>query len=286
MMSDTYVFQVDSELVNSVYDNQDNYLIESSSEKAAEQKKYCAIYFSSNNLYYPNTEAEFNNAIVAKNRFEWYGTRIEKASKHIFLRDVFKQWYLKGVNAKINHPDALLEFLKQETKGFEIITLGSSSGGFAAVYYGQLLAAETTYSFNGQYEVDSLLRKSSKEVDPILFRNQNDTNLRTYYDIFKVIKAPSKIFYFRSNKSEWDVEQYTHIKDLGINTFSFNTSHHGIPFAKTALPKVLNMDLSKINKFRNRNLNPVIFSFQVAGFKQTMKAVWAVAQKLWKKIGL
>lgn len=285
-MKDSYVFQVDSELVNSVYTDHDNYLIESSSEQAVGQKKYCAIYFSSNNIYYPNTEAEFNHAIVTKNRFEWYGTRIEKAVKHIFLRDVFKQWYLKGVNAKMNHPDALLAFLKKETQGFDIITLGSSSGGFAAVYYGQLLGAETTYSFNGQFEVDSLLTKSSKEVDPILFRNQNDTKLRTYYDIAKFITAPSSIFYFRSNKSEWDVEQYTHIKELELNIFSFNTSHHGIPFAKTALPKVLNLDLNSIKKFRNRQMSPVLFSFQVAGFKQTIKAVWVVVQKLLKKIGL
>lgn len=285
-MKDNYVFQVDSEVVNSVYANHDNYLIDSSSDKVGEKKKYCAIYFSSNSIYYPNTDAEFNRSIINKNRFEWYGTRIEKASKHIFLRDVFKQWYLKGINAKINHPDALLGFLKQETKGFDIITLGSSSGGFAAVYYGQLLGAETTYSFNGQFEVDSLLTKSSKEVDPILFRNQKDTNLRTYYNIAKYVEDPSRIFYFRSNKSKWDIEQYDYIKDLGVNTFSFNTSRHGMPFVTTALPKVLNMDLDQIKKFRNKPMNPLVFSFKVAGFKQTMKAIWAAVRKLLKKIGL
>lgn len=285
-MKDSYVFQVDSELVNSVYSAHDNYLIENSSGIDTGQLKYCAVYFSSNNLYYPNTAEEFNNAIVDKNRFEWYGTRIEKASKHIFLRDLYKQWYLKGVNAQINHPDKLLGFLKQETEGFEIVTLGSSSGGFAAVFYGQLLGAETIYSFNGQFEVDSLLKKSSKEIDPILFRNQNDTSLRAYYDISKFIKEPSKILYFRSNKSDWDVEQYTHIKDLGLNTFSFNTNHHGIPFAKTALPKVLNMTLDSISNFKGKKINPIVFSFQIAGIKQTMKAVWAIIRKLLKRIGL
>lgn len=285
-MKDTYVFQVDSELVNSVYSVHDNYLIENSSVQEDGHQKFCALYFSSNNLYYPNNEDEFNNAIVTKNRFEWYGTRIEKASRHIFLRDVFKQWYLKGVNAKMNHPDKILEFLKHETEGYEVVTVGSSSGGFAAVLYGQLLGAKHIYSFNGQFEVDSLLKKSSKEVDPILFRNQNDTHLRAYYDISKFIKEPSRILYFRSNQSEWDVEQHNHIKGLGLNTFSFNTNHHGIPFAKTALPNVLNMSFDAISKFKGRSLNPIFFSLRAAGFWQTFIAALSALRKLLKKIGI
>jgi len=283
-MKDSFVFQVDSPLVNTVYANQDNYLIEYSDDHKKDNENYCAIYFSSNNIYYPNSEAEFTSAIVKKNRFEWYGMRIQKATKHIFLRDVYKQWYLKGVNSEINHPSSLLAFLKEATAGYKIVTVGSSSGGFASVFYGQQLHAETIYSFNGQFEVNSLLKKSSEQVDPILFRNQNDPNLRKYYDIYNSIKEPLKIFYFRSNKSDWDVEQYNHIKDLNLNVLSFNTDHHGIPFAKTALPDVLNMSLEAIGKFTNGNLNPILFSLRVAGFRQTSIAVFSAMKKLLKRL--
>ena len=55
--------------------------------------------------------------IVEKNFFEWYNLRIEKAYKHIFVRDVFKQWYLSGINQSIDSPERLIEFLKNETDG-------------------------------------------------------------------------------------------------------------------------------------------------------------------------
>ena len=281
-MSNEFVFQVDSELVNSVYSSHDNFLIEYSSKKEKSNQEYCALYFSSNNIYFPNTEEVFNKAIVEGNRFEWYGTRFEKATKHVFIRDVHKQWYLTGINSKINNSRGIFEFLKQVTEGYMVITVGSSSGGYAAVLFGQLLNARHIYTFNGQFEVDSLLESSSENVDPILFRNQNNPVLREYYDIKKFIKDPSNINYFRSNKSDWDVEQHDHIKDLGINTFSFNTDHHGIPFAKTALPKLLNMKIQNLKKFKNKPMHPLIFSLRVGGFTQTSKAVLSILKKMLK----
>ncbi len=275
-----FVFQTDSELVNSVYTDHDNYLIENTPTPNRSGEKICAIYFSSNNIYYPNEEEVFDRHILKENRFEWYGTRIEKASKHIFMRDVHKQWYLTGINSKITDPAKMLEFLKQVTEGFKTVTIGSSSGGFAAVLFGQGLDAKQIYTFNGQFEVDSLLEKSSQSVDPIIFRKQHDQSLRPYYDVKKFIKDPLKIYYFRSNKSDWDVEQFDHIKELGLNCFSFNTGHHGIPFAKTALSKLINMDVKELDRFKDKKLHPLLFSVQIAGMKQTFKAVLPVLKKL------
>ena len=86
-----FVFQTDSDIVRNVYDTQHNYLIEYNEQ--CKDKTYCAVYFCSNDLYYPNVEDIFRKRIVEKNFFEWYNLRIEKAYKHIFVRDVFKQWY-------------------------------------------------------------------------------------------------------------------------------------------------------------------------------------------------
>lgn len=107
------MFQIDSEIVQSVYNKLPNYKIvydDSCSENR------CAIYFSSNNIYYPNTEEIFRKRIVEKDFFEWYHTRV-KARKHIFVRDVFKQWYIDGINTEIDSPEKLLTWLKQEAGG-------------------------------------------------------------------------------------------------------------------------------------------------------------------------
>jgi hypothetical protein len=108
-----FVFQTDSDIVRNVYDSQHNYLIEYNEQ--CKDKTYCAVYFCSNDLYYPNVEDIFRKRIVEKNFFEWYNLRIEKAYKHIFVRDVFKQWYLSGINQSIDSPERLIEFLKNET---------------------------------------------------------------------------------------------------------------------------------------------------------------------------
>ena len=108
-----FVFQTDSDIVRNVYDTQHNYLIEYNEQ--CKDKTYCAVYFCSNDLYYPNVEDIFRKRIVEKNFFEWYNLRIEKAYKHIFVRDVFKQWYLSGINQSIDSPERLIEFLKNET---------------------------------------------------------------------------------------------------------------------------------------------------------------------------
>ena len=136
-LDNTYVFQTDSETVRRVYETNNNYLIEYSKGGDADT---CAIYFSSNDIYYPNLEGIFTKRIVNKNFYEWYHTRINRASKHIFIRDVFKQWYLAGINAKIDSPEKLAAFLKQETQDYtNVITLGSSAGGYAAILYGSLI---------------------------------------------------------------------------------------------------------------------------------------------------
>jgi hypothetical protein len=107
------VFQTDSEIVNEYYSNSNNHLIE---YDQSQSKEYCVIYSSSNDLYYPNTEIAFQESIIKKNRFEWYGNRITYAHKHIFLRDLKKQWYLSGINQNINSHEKLFSFLKKKLK--------------------------------------------------------------------------------------------------------------------------------------------------------------------------
>jgi hypothetical protein len=62
----------------------------------------CIIYFSSNAIYFPNDRAAFCQKIVKENRFEWKNNILKSARKVIFIRDVLKSWYLKGISSNIN----------------------------------------------------------------------------------------------------------------------------------------------------------------------------------------
>ena len=277
----SFVFQSDSDVVNKLYSNNDNYLIE---YNALANENYCALYFSSNDLYYPNNELAFNEQLVKKNRYEWYGTRINYASKHIFLRDVKKQWYLTGINATLDTPQKLSDFLKKETEGYKVIALGSSAGGFASVIHGQLLNAEKIYTFNGQYEIISQLKKSSQAVDPVIFRNADNKELIAYYDAANFIKHPSSVYYFQSCKNQWDNEQNQHIKDKNVNRIRFKTTNHGIPFLRTNLPVVLNLKKEEMDKLVNKVFNPLFFSIKMVGVTKTITGIKSILKFALNKV--
>lgn len=276
-----YVFQTDSTMIKEGL-NQSNYLIEYADHKL-NKEKYCIIYFSSHNIYYPNTEDEFKNSIVDKNKFEWYGSRIKKGSKHIFIRDIQKQWYLNGISNSINSVEKLTEFLKEETKGYKTIMMGSSAGGYASVLFGSLLGSEYIISFNGQFQLYDLLETSKESVDPIVFRERNNTKINKYYTVKHCILSPEKVFYFYSNKSSWDTYNKNHVSDLSINILSFDTGNHGIPFVKSAIEKVINSNYDELLKLSNKTYNPIIFSIQLGGFTSTLKVLIKKLIEKWRK---
>lgn len=276
-----YSFQVDSEIVKNTFQNQDNYLIEYSIDVP---KDFCILYFSSNDIYYPNTDFFFREQLIIKNRFEWYKTRVKIGYKHIYVRDIQKQWYLGGINSKLDSPEKLFLFLREETLGYKIVTIGSSAGGFAAIIYGQLLNAEKILSFNGQFEIASRLNSSSETIDPLIFRNRENNELLKWYDTRNFITNPLSIYYFKSNKSSWDIEQHIHVQDIPINCIKFNTNNHGIPFLNANLPFIINSSTSDLSKLKGKIIHPLIFSVTIIGFLQTILALSVIIKFGMKKI--
>lgn len=273
------IFQIESSEVLEVFNTNKNYLIEYNKTNldSEQHEKCCAIYFSSNDIYYPNTPNAFKNQMVNKNKYEWYGTRIEVATKHIFIRDIKKQWYLGGINNEINSVEKILEFLESETKGYSVITIGSSAGGFAAVLFGQLLGAKSIFTFNGQFVVDDLLSSSTELIDPIIFREQYNPEINIYYSLKKFIVSPKSIYYFLSLKSNWDYSQYNTISDLPINFILFKSSKHGIPFIKSSLQKVLNLKQNDLILLTKKAHFPIWFSVQIEGALSTL---WNIFNQL------
>lgn len=275
-LSQTFVFQADSEVVKGAYENITNYLIEYDENQ---KKKHCALYFSSNDIYYPNNENVFRRQILEQNKFEWFGTRVPYAHKHIFIRDIKKQWYLTGVNVTVDSPEKLLEFLKAETVGYEITALGSSAGGFAAVLFGSLLNANLILSFNGQFQVHSLLTSSKESVNPILFRYKESKQYIDFFDAKSFVKDGKNIFYFCSNSSKWDCQQRDHIRDKNINVIEFATSHHGIPFLKCNLPVILKMPKDELMRLSGKVFLPLFFSIKMVGLLNTVNGLFEQLRK-------
>lgn len=249
------------------YDSLDNYKIVYS-EKG--KSTTVAVYFTSHSLFYPDTLECFDYSIFENDRYEWTRQKIKRASKHIFLRDVFKCWYVFGISAKIHDIPSLAGFLEAETKGFEeIIMVGSSAGGTAAALFGSLLNADIIFDFNGQWEINSSIRNF--KIDKLI---EVQDKWGGYYDLLNVVHSSNHIFYFVSEKSKWDSEQFVHSQNLKINRLFFKTSHHGIPFLKVALEKVLNMNSSELEKLSSNHYNPIMFTMTCVGLIKTLHGLY------------
>lgn len=265
-----YVFQSDSECVRKFRKTSGNYSIEI--DESAPQKDLCVVYFSSNAIYYPNNEDSFTRSIVEKDYYEWRNAVPIKAHKQIFVRDVYKQWYLQGINDVINTPPELLKFLKQNTTGYRVIMVGSSAGGYAAILYGCLLNAEKVFAFNAQFELSSLLPKGEL-INPILIRKKDDPVVKRFYDIVPYLNAVP-IYYFMSDKSDWDNSQRIHLHNRhSVRVIRFSTAHHGVPFPKVAIPYVMQTSSKHLDSLSGKRYNPIMFSIKFAGLFKTMTGI-------------
>lgn len=261
-----------SELQQNAYSELPNYRIIGGGKKIA-------IYFTSNDLYWPDTPESFQYSIIEKDRYEWTNLLIKRCDKHIFIRDVYKEWYITGINKDINNTERLLEFLRKETKGCsELICVGSSAGGYAASLFGSLLNADIVFNFNGQWDINETIKKHGyTRLDDL--RNLYGK----FYNIVPLVKNTSNVFYFVSSKSKWDMEQFKHSERLDLQRIYFNTSHHGIPFLKAALPHVLNLGKDDLLQLTNKSFNPLIFTIKYAGLIETIKGLYKQYQSKRKR---
>ena len=259
------------------YNNHANYLIETTDYT----KGTVAIYFCSNNLFFPHTLENFENSVVRRDRYEWYGCRVQRASKHIFVRDVYKQWYVTGLNKNIPDVDSMLSFFQKECSGFsEVVTVGSSAGGYASILFGTMLNANICFSFNAQWELFTSVEKNGVIISPKLYDLQEVGGAK-YMDIAEPKFNQDSVFYFISTESPWDIQQNMHASNMThINRVYFKSSHHGIPFLKCSLEQILQFDKDQLMSLSGKTYRPLLFSFKISGITTSLTFL---AKEIWKK---
>jgi hypothetical protein len=285
-MVNQMIFQIDSSFVKEKF-KEDNFSIEYDNEISEEDNKLCAIYFSSHEIYFPNTYAAFEYSILKKDKYEWIGNKLPNAHKHIFIRDIKKQWYLNGINDKLNHPSKVLEFLRNETKGYRVITIGSSAGGYAALLFGNLLTCERVYAFNASLNLFEKIKTSNAVENPILFSLLFDKEMEIYFDLGNILTTKSDNYYFQSCLSTNDVNQFDSLrkeKQSNLKIIRFITSNHGIPFLRINLKNILTFTASELDNYVNTKVHPLVFSVNLIGLISTfIFTIKALKNKLKKK---
>ncbi|WP_434037635.1 hypothetical protein [Formosa sp. 4Alg 33] len=262
--------QITNRKVLEAYNTLDNFKI----IEGDESSDTVYVYFTSNGLYFPNTEEAFEE-VLSKDKYEWQHNLVNGARKHILVRDVFKQHYLKGINKDINSIDQLILFIKESCKDYKIVTLGSSSGGYMSMLVGSILNAYKIYSFNGQFDLWFKLETPELELkNPLIYRYKDDKLYNKYYDINPFLKNnKSYLFYFCSILSDQDIYQNSKRKvDSKLFPFYIKSEIHGIPFYKQNLSRVLCSEPDKLKAIASKkHMSQFKFSLKLEGLLNTLK---------------
>jgi pimeloyl-ACP methyl ester carboxylesterase len=102
------------------------------------------------------------NARVSK-RFGFYKILAERPETKLFVRDTSNQWYNAGCGELGADVTSITEALKRLIEPLgprEIVTLGSSMGGYAAILFGALLGAKRAITFAPQTWIDPMFALS------------------------------------------------------------------------------------------------------------------------------
>jgi hypothetical protein len=247
IMSETYQFSLSS-LVEAR--KRKNYKIINSSVK----NKKCIVFFSGNGLYFPNTNVELDE-VIDKERYEWESICPNNYEKIIFVRDIYKQWYVEGISDEIDNIDKLKEFLSNEIVGLETTFVGSSAGGYAAVLFGNLCSANLIISLSGQFD----LTNEVKCID----RNK----LLHYAKDQRYVKIDNldnrNVIYFNPMYSEIDAHHNSiAIKNINITLIQIKSSIHGVPLYPFSLKKILCLKHLEYKKLSRHKHNMLLLSLK------------------------
>ena len=188
----------------------------------------CLVLFSSNGLYYPNNFEQLD-MVIKKDKFEWGNIHPVEYEKIIFIRDVYKQWYLAGINNEINSVDKLTFFLSTQIKNYDSTFVGSSAGGYASVLYGCLCKADKIISFSGQFNLYSEMPNINNEI---LHLNESEI----YLDVNRFINR--NIYYFCPIHSDIDKAQLDFVESNEfVKIIRVKSKKHGLPIFPFAVKK-------------------------------------------------
>lgn len=241
----------------------------------------CYIYFSSNALYHAQNSEDFQRRVVEDNRYEWQNIRPKRIPAcEIFVRDIWLSWYVQGINCEINSYGKLVDFLKEETSGYEVVCVGASSGGFIGSIIAMEIGAKYCISFAGQFSLRNHFDHLQKNQNLREYLKTNGNYWFEYY--LRIPQSDTKIIYVYPNGSEQDQIQYELVKDMNnVITIEVSDNNHGVALYPFALPDFLSYDMDELMEIsRGGVYSKLQLSVKIAGyFKLLIFAIRKLSKK-------
>lgn len=251
--------------------------------------KLCYIFFSSNGLFFPNTISQFQKTVIGSNRYEWKRMAtckeiISKSGRHIFVRDIYKQWYVRGINSTINSVDKMISLLKTLTEGYEVITVGSSAGGYVAALVAAKLSAKVCFDFSGQISLWEV-----SQTNPFIKEGIHHEEVKKYYDIAEIIGRSECIYYyFYPQYNECDVKQFARISTYqNVKGFVFREKNHAATMLAGNMRYIICKDYEYMNQlyqyYEGKVISKIVFLFKTVPIIKALRILVKEIRKYMKR---
>lgn len=215
-----------------------------------EDNKECYIFFSSNGLYQEKALNEFKESIMEGRRYEWksIAASLKKRKgigKIIYVRDIYRKFYIYGVCKSISSIDELIAYLMGMVEGYSVTTVGISSGGYMATIVGCSLNARRAFCISGQFDLNYHL--SDEDMTFLMEHNKN------YVNIVDLIKRSSgvPIYYFCPINCPHDRDNYMRVKGIqNVRCFLFPDKEHAATVYPFNFPDLIYMSNEQLDKLQ------------------------------------
>ena len=247
------------EFIQKRYNEELNYEIADVSDK-----KICYIFCSSNGIYSDVTNSNADKEFK-KNFYEWkniskHKRLLKNAGKYIFLRDPKAKFYIEGINKNTNTIDKLIDLIKAETKGFDVVLVGFSSGGMLSIILSYYLDnVKRVYCFGGIVSLYTFTGAKNQyrfnETD--FFKAHLGNNLyEKWYSIKSIINRNKvNIYYFYGTNSVCDLIQLKEIENPNnFYLIPINSKHHGGEIYGFCYPYLLTLSDERLIKISKKTL--------------------------------
>lgn len=231
------------ELLN-LYRKENNYIIKEFKSK----RNVCYVFFSSQGIYDKPYDIEGMKNVFINERFEWKGISsnrkiIRNCSKQIFIRDIGKELYQRGINDRINSINELVKFISDETKNMDVYLVGTSSGGYIAFIASQLHNVKRVYSVGGLVNVGKL-----STYGETINRHHLSTK---YINASPFLNRDAWIIHIFGSDNDQDIESTNLIRQQNIKKCLFvpiNSNRHAPRPSGYVLIKLLTCNDSRLAK--------------------------------------
>jgi hypothetical protein len=240
----------------------------------ARYQDLCIIYFSGNGVFSPHTSEQAKEVLLTKDYFEWQSLDTKHAARTIFVRDVYKQWYLRGISKHYPNQNSVLALLKQlSSQHARTRCIGNSAGGYAAVLFGVQLVSELIISVAGQFDIPEFLQEEPEPAkNPIVHEHLVAEISTSRLELFHLLSGSTMpILYLYPGYNEIDKAQALLVSVYSnIIPMAFAKELHGKACYEFDYKAMLYLDLEKCNelrRFERRILYPWKFSVKAFGIK-------------------